>query len=191
MKKEEKIIIEDSDVRFGAGLYKLIIRIMGVIIIGMFIYNTFQLGNVAYKMYKNWNNEQEMKNYVIELSVENDVYKEFNYSDYIKEDFTEMNDLTVKRVVVETYVKIAIFEVYLIFILMFYLNVYNFLENKNLLNPFTDDSVSFLSLSIKYGFIAFILSAFLGNVIGTISYQTLVVLVLIRYIINKGREMTK
>jgi len=188
--KENKVIIDDNDVRFGVGLYKFIITLVGIIIVIVFSYNTVQVGSVGYKIYKNWNNTEELEKMAIELRVDNEVYKELDYEDYKKEDFTKEDSLLVpKHIVIETYVKIIILEVYLFFLLLYYLNLYNFLENKNLVNPFTKESVSFLSSSIKFGFVAFILSVFLGEIPITVSYGALLILFLIRYIIRKGNEM--
>jgi len=187
---ENKVIIDDNDVRFGVGLYKFIITLVGIIIVIVFSYNTVQVGSVGYKIYKNWNNTEELEKMAIELRVDNEVYKELDYEDYKKEDFTKEDSLLVpKHIVIETYVKIIILEVYLFFLLLYYLNLYNFLENKNLVNPFTKESVSFLSSSIKFGFVAFILSVFLGEIPITVSYGALLILFLIRYIIRKGNEM--
>ena len=58
---ENKVIIDDNDVRFGVGLYKFIITLVGIIIVIVFSYNTVQVGSVGYKIYKNWNNTEELE----------------------------------------------------------------------------------------------------------------------------------
>lgn len=180
-------IIDDTDVRFFAGAYKWLIRIIGVIIICVFGYNTFMIGSIGYNTYKDWNTDNKLKSYIIELNTENDIYKKFNWEDS-KEEYMEASELnTGRELAVEQCIKVVIFEVYLIFLFLYYLNLCNFLENDNLSNPFTSDSEGYLSSSIKFGICALAFSLFLGDM-KSVTFETLLIISLIRYLVRKGNN---
>jgi len=185
---KQKYKINDPDVRFGAGLYKLLIYIMGAAISIAMVGNTFSIGKIGYNVYQKWNDEKALSEYAVELNTEDEIISEFHYEETNEEYLESIENTPAKTLAITTFAKVIIFEVFLILIFIYYLNLYNFLENKNLSNPFNEDSVRFLSNTITYGIWVFALSVlFLGN-IATITFEGLCVLVLIRYIIRKGIE---
>ena len=182
-KKERKI--NDPDARLCAGLYKFFIRIMGAIIIVVLGYNTFMLGNAGYKTIKDWNNDEDLKSFVVKINTDNELYKYIKLEKSNEAYLENVKNSTGKELAIKNYVKLIILEVYLIFLILYYINIFSFLTNDNLSNPFTTKSDDYLSKAIEYGLICFAFSLFLGSM-STITFESLLIIALIRYIIRKG-----
>lgn len=186
---EEKVNkINDPMVRFGVGLYQILIYIVGAAVCIAMVRNIFMIGGMGYNYYNKWNNEKSLSEYVIEINTEDDIISKLHYKETKEEYLESIENINTKTIAIITAAKLIVFEIFLVLMFIYCLNLSNLLEKKKLNNPFNADILKFLNNAIKCGIFAWILSVlFLGN-IAPISLSSLLFLVIIRYLIKKGIE---